>query len=145
MFMLLGTPPFRARHPDFPWIGVSETRASLAPARKETRMERLRRIAWTGALALLCASALVDRAHAANCHEAVAGFGYGCETAGAGSSQVFDLDFDAAGATANGPGGRFQCFCSSTGVRVEGLKLEAGLGIVCVQSRGGDDGVVFSA
>jgi hypothetical protein len=106
-------------------------------------MERFKRIAWTGALALLCAFALVGRAHAANCHVAVAGFGYGCQTAGASGSQVFDLDFDAAGRTADGPGGRFQCFCSSTGGRVEGL--EAGLGIVCVQSRGGDDGVVFSA
>ena len=108
-------------------------------------MERFKRIAWTGALALLCASALSESAEAASCHKAVAGLRYGCETVGAAGSEVFDLDFDAAGAAADGPDGRFQCFCSSTGIRVEGLRVEAGLGLVCEHSDGGDTGSTFTA
>src|SRR5262249_28164510 len=106
-------------------------------------MERIKRVLSTGVIALWCAAASAGAAHAANCHQAVADSTYSCTAATVGGTSQIEAVFDSTGETATVLGSTVRCFCSSTGGGVASLKVETGLGIVCVKTFGGDNALAL--
>jgi hypothetical protein len=108
-------------------------------------MERIKMVLSMGALALWCGAVSAGAAHAASCHQAVADSTYSCTAApGSGTSQI-EAVFNSTGETATILGTTVRCFCSSAGSGIASLKIETGLGIVCVKTFGGDNALALSA